>query len=502
MHGVIQQSKGNLRWIFGFAILASLGLSLWINLHEYVVNPDAICYLQSAASVKDGLYAAIHICDQAKWPLYAFIIYYFSIIAHLSTQTSAYVIDAIFSAITVITFMSIVHFIVPRVRVVILAAIVILLAHEFNSIRQYIVRDHGFWAFYLMSIFAMLHFFQDLKWRYAFAWSLCIGIATLFRVEGALFYLLAPLVSFFDCRHRFLQRVYAFIKLNLITICGISVFATIFAIHPHLQLTRVGELQFQIMHGSDFVVQHFSELKQSFAKNILTADSANEAGVVLFLMFASWYLYSVVMNLSVIYTFLVVYGWVKKSITTERTVYPVLFAYIAINVLITAVFLAEHMFLSKRYLIAMSLVLMFWVPFALDMILDRWKKWCMGLLLFIMLVSSLGGILDFGYSKKYIYDAGQWLSENAPANASIYSNDYQVLYYSHHFGNDIFDKAREYNDLNALNNGVWKQFDYLAIRVTKNEESTITIVMKQINFPLVKEYSNKRGDQVKIFRRN
>ena len=81
-----------------------------------------------------------------------------------------------------------------------LAAGVILLSHELNSVREYIIRDHGFWTFYLSSLFFLLRFFKKPIKSYALGFSLSLAIATLFRVEGSLFLLFLPFYLLYACK--------------------------------------------------------------------------------------------------------------------------------------------------------------------------------------------------------------------------------------------------------------------------------------------------------------
>ncbi|EKD70282.1 MAG: hypothetical protein ACD_46C00579G0001, partial [uncultured bacterium] len=138
-------SKTNI--IYFVAAIISLFLSTWISYRESVINPDAICYLLSAEEIsRGGLNAAMNLCPQAIWPFFSYLVYLFAQLTSASYLLSANFLDAIFTLISVITFIAIVHELGGTRRGLCFAAMVILLSHEFNAIRQYIVRDHGFWA--------------------------------------------------------------------------------------------------------------------------------------------------------------------------------------------------------------------------------------------------------------------------------------------------------------------------------------------------------------------
>lgn len=500
MHGLIRKHKV----IYLVAASLSLLISMWLYFRESVVNPDAICYLQSATGMQYGLKYAMHVCDQAKWPFYSIFIYAISQLTHFSYESSAYLIDALFSCVSVVTFISIVSLITDKKRILWFAAFVILLSHEFNSVRQYIVRDHGFWAFYLASIYFLIQYYREHRWRYALAWSVSLIVATLFRVEGLIYLLIVPLFSWLQLRDGFMLRCKSFLQLNTLTIlCGLTVFVVIM-LHPSIDLTRLHEVRVQFFEGASYIVKHFNETKESLAQHVLSTDSVHDAGSILFLMILSWYAWNIIQNVSIIYFVLVVYAWCKRLLPADTGARLALWSYISLGVLITASFMFEHLFLSKRYMIALSLVLMVWVPFGLNQLVEQWqqRKWPLCLAVFFIVVSAVGGLIDFGYSKKYIHDSGEWLSQNAPATANIYSNDYQVMYYTHRFGDTIFDKARDYRDMQVLANGRWKQYDFLALRVTKQDIADKSNLVNQITVPVVQIFANKRGDQVRIYRRS
>jgi hypothetical protein len=188
----------NDRQIYGVALLTSILLSFLICYRNLVINPDGICYLLSAqvigsASIRD----AMHFCPQAQWPFYSTLIYALVQISHLSFAASAHVLNGLFSLASVITFILIIKELGGDRRILWLAAGVILLNHQFNVLRVDIIRDHGFWAFYLISIYLLLKFFREPKWTTALAWNASLVIATLFRIEGAVFLLAMPFISWF-----------------------------------------------------------------------------------------------------------------------------------------------------------------------------------------------------------------------------------------------------------------------------------------------------------------
>lgn len=493
--------------LYLIVVLASVCLSFFLAYRETVINPDAICYLLSAEAVgKSGIFGAMQLCGQAKWPFYSVLIYQFVQLTHFSYAVAAYVLNGFFSLVSVIAFISIVKELGGSRRVLWLAAAVILLAHEFNSVRQYIIRDHGFWAFYLISLLFLIRFYSKPSLKKGLLWSASLIMATLFRIEGAIFLLTMPFLSFFYFRYTFWQRCRFFFLLNIPLILVALMIGGWLLLHPQDtldKLGRVSEVTTQLQHGFSTLVQHYENTKIALAQHVLTTDSRKDAGLVLLLLLVAWYFVLILGNLSWIYALLIFYAIKQKAVTWQMPSMLVIAGYIIVNVAVTFIFLLEHLFLSKRYMLALSLVLMLFVPFALDQLLQNsWQRKYQRFLaisIVLILFSAMGGVFDFGYSKAYIHHAGDWLAKNVPHEAALYANDYQLMYYSKHFGDEIFKKQRQFAHIDTIAQGRFKQYDYIALRLGNEEELKVAPLLREFEVAPMKIFSNKRGDRVIIY---
>jgi hypothetical protein len=488
------------------AALISIILSCGIMSQMVLLNPDAICYLQSAEAVSLGLAKVMSLCDQSQWPFYSFLIAGFAKITTLSYEHAAFVLNGLFSLFTVLMFIRIVAFFSDKRNILWLAALVILFAHELNSFKQDIIRDHGFWFFYLSSIFFLLQYFKQKKQLYALCFSISLLFATLFRIEGAIFLLFLPCLAWFDAKQSFGARWNSFLWLNspVLLIAIILLIANI--LHPNMPLGRLYELyqRFQPSHFYSSVLEHYTALADGLGNAVL-GRSENNRYLIYFFTLVVWYASIVISVLSLGYTILFIYALTKKLLPLDRSTCLVLVGYITINVLVTFIFLVENQFLSKRYIYALALTLMLWVPFSLDYLIKQYQshKWLVIFVLFSLAMYGVGGLFHFGHSKQYIRDAGDWLNSQIPKAAVIYSNDYQVMYYSHHFGNEIFIKQHEFADLSRLYNGKWKQYDYLAIRLNKKMLTTYATLLNEIkNKPIIVFSRPHDEDEVRIYRRS
>ena len=162
--------------------LVSFGLTAYSIVVDPIVNPDALIYLSAAEEFKQGNFKdgfALY-----KWPFYSFVIAGISGISGAELHQSAHFFNAIMHALAMLGFLACVYALGGSKRVVIIAAILILLFPSFNKYRSFIIRDSAFLAFYLWSLY---HLFMALKGeqiKHFLSASVLMFMATLFRIEA------------------------------------------------------------------------------------------------------------------------------------------------------------------------------------------------------------------------------------------------------------------------------------------------------------------------------
>lgn len=501
------------------AVSASLFLSFILCWHGFFLNPDGVCYLSSAAIFhQSGLTAAMHACNQANWPFYAVLI---DIVTHLTNGfylNASYYIDAIFTAATVLIFLLIVQALKGNTRVLWFAAFVILFSHSFDVLRIEVIRDHGYWAFYLASLYAMLRYFQRPSVLAAFLFGCLIFIASLFRIEGLVFVVLLPFVALIMDKSRG-NRLLNFVTLNAFNLLLLLSFTMILEFHPHIFQERYGlgrlpEFYNQLHQGVNLLHERFLTAKSLLQTALLPVDGNHDAALLVIFVFLAWYFYSIITCLSLVYTGFLIYTW-TNSVILDRRFSKVLFAYLAINIVITIIFLGENLFLSSRYTMALILTLMLWVPFGLD----RWltelsyrktkmqKGWYAVFysLMAYTLIAMIFGLYHAVHSKNHLFNASQWLQNEIPFSSSIYSNDNVLSYFAHHEMPDSSDTRRPVESMNTFFSKQWKTYDFIAIHV-KNiqraaaEKEYFLKLTQALNIRPIKIFTNHHGDDVYIYK--
>jgi hypothetical protein len=496
---------------FVVAGIASICLSVLARYRADIVNPDAICYLQSAATIESGgLRQAMHLCSQAGWPLYSLLIYLLAKFSQLSQLNAAYILDGLCSLITVLTFMQLVRQLGGRTAIVLwCAALVILSAHEFNVTRQYLIRDHGFWAGYLLSIKFLLDYLAQPRWLSALAWSVSLLVAMLFRIEGMVFLLILPWLLCLAPQLKLKRCIVMLAQLYLLLMIVFLVLGAWLIKHPEISLARLGRLQelvLQMFHAGLLVWQQLQHAATNFAAITISPYSLYEAKLVFFLAVLAWYCCRVIGCLSIVYAGLLAYGLWRRSLVLPWQGSVVLRSYICLNVLITLIFLLEQLYMTSRYLMALILTLMLWLPFVLAKLYSSWQLsrvlWRFWLLVIVIIVIGFSGIINRHHSKLYIRQAGEWLASHLNAHDSLYANDLQLMYYSDHFGQKIFQQWQDYSNplvIQQLAQHKWRQYRYLALKLPHAEQK-ILLNRYQLKMQPLKVFMNYAGDQVRIYR--
>ncbi|MBV8803128.1 MAG: glycosyltransferase family 39 protein, partial [Gammaproteobacteria bacterium] len=277
--------------IYIIAAGISLLISFWINTHTIILNPDAICYLQSAQTIHDqGLSAGMSLCGQSKWPFYSLFIAAGVKLTTLSYEQFAIVLNSLFSMLTVLIFIRIVSLFTNKKSIYWFAAFVSLLFHEWNGVKPDIIRDHGFWFFYLLSIFFLIRYVQHKKWSDSLIWGGSVAIAMLFRIEAAIFLLFLPFFVLFENKEKYSVRCRSFLHLNSVLIIGLVILFSVSIFFPNIPLSRINELRLhlQISELHSTLIKPFLSVANWLGDTLFVHDPHNKY-ILYFFTLVVWY---------------------------------------------------------------------------------------------------------------------------------------------------------------------------------------------------------------------
>ncbi len=486
----------------------SIGFTLLFLTYQQPFDPDGVLYLNAAqAFLQQGMAAGL---AAYHWPFYSLLIAFVADVLHVSLLNAAFVVNAILDTTTVIVFIIFIKVLGGSRKLQWLGAFIILTYSFLNHLRYQVFRDHGYYAFGLLALLFLLYFCRNHKWRNAIGWGVAVIVATLFRIEGAIFVCLLPLILLFQPKVSFGSRIINLLKAYSVQIILVGGMLLLVFLHHGLKheitTSRLLELLRQFQDGLQQALNNVHANANTLAKMFFTHPSSYKHANEIFLFSGITGLCVAVLATTARFWYFVlsVYALAKKLIPLDWSARAVWFGAMTINVLIIVVFALQNFFMANRYVAFLAFLLLLAVPFAIEHIYTSWKtrsktlvgtRWLFPLLIVALVYTVLGGIYHFGTSKTYIVKAGNWLNKNTVQQAQILSDDGVLMYYADRKGPIMNDP---HNTVVCQQN--LQLYDYVVVEVGRDDADQESKVIACVHSQPVQVFHNRRGDKVLIFK--
>ena len=475
-------------------------VSLYKTLALDIINTDGILYIDIArAFASDGVTAAFEVFT---WPLYGILIGLVHKLSGLTFETSAYTLNAILLMIVCVTFVRIYEEISPRQARICAAATLILVLPVLNDYRDMVIRGYGFWAFMMLALLYFIKYSKAPGFGNAVKWQLSIAVAILFRVEGVAFLLLAPL--YFLYRYEGLKKTtYRILELNGIFICllvagivavlglyGLPDFNETSALGRWISYASPGSLLSALDQEAGFLFERmqylssFGEARLILVAGLLTLVAVKVASNAEFLFLAVWG-----------------YGARRKWLKLEKESYIVIF--FALIGLLTLLSLAgNRFFLSSRYTVLtvlfLSLISFQYIDYLFMDLVRKGKRVRMLFAAAVLMLLFLDGVISLGTSKANIKEAGVWLKDESGITGKVACNEVRLAFYSENRCEYILLEEESTAEISRLG----EENDYLLLWVGRKQEQLNSVAGADKTLVPVRDFSNRKGDNVRVFRVN
>ncbi|MEX2468362.1 MAG: hypothetical protein WD396_01275 [Pseudohongiellaceae bacterium] len=418
------------------AVLASLLLSVYSFAFPELPNDDAYVYIRTAEIYLDqGLAAAF---AHYGWAGYSILI---ALVSRLGPDlfTAAYLLNALFFALLVFAFVSLIAELNARRLVLILGALTVLLYPELNEFRWFIIRDIGFWAFSLTGVWLLLRFCRQPDWGLAAGFTGVFLAASAFRPEALLYLLALPLAPLADSSRTVPQRRAAFVRLAL------SAWVSLLLLY--LLLLLAGTNLWQQL--TDFLSVYLPFLQATFAPG---AERSTELSRLLFgehgASFSGDYLGGVIAlgllvvllmtllyGLSGAFFWMLAFGLFKGYARPAQLTRPPLLLAILTNTAILLVFLYVTRYLTTRYAMLLCLLLATQIPVVVAHLLDylegsNWRRLGNSLVVLFFVYCAFDAHVSFGRSRDYLLDAATFAAETAAPAGTVLTNNHTIAWFS------------------------------------------------------------------------
>jgi hypothetical protein len=506
-------SCGKLHWIV-------VGLSLLIAMQvQYIqqgwINQDSVLYLEAAKLFAKAQWQAGF--DVFPWPFYALCIAFVSKITTFSIHLSAQFLNVLFFAIASYSFIKIIQLAGGKQRQIIAGALIWLSAqYMIGGVLEMLMRDEGFWAFFLTSLVFFIQFFQTGQLKYAVLWQVCIIIATLFRIEAILYLLFLPWLLLFQINNNFAQKLKRFLQAHSINIVLAMVIISVFASNDALSTKLLGRLN-EVFTSS--LWQQFTHLfgeKSSIMSSLVLGEYLEEFAVpgllltFIYVMCVKTISATGLINIGLAgIAIKLQYQQYNKLINTET--YRVLCAAAFIAVINMGLIITKVFVLSSRYVVALSFILMVFAAFYLAEMLkhlapknskNNKMHWLVVAMIIFMLLGLVKNLLPKQNGYNYMQDAVAWLQTNNKENKPVFYEESRMRYYAGAPFKITYSETDDVLNTYISDQSIY-QYDYLLVNYSASRpELANTLTKKLPQYREVKRfYAHKNKKAVLILQR-
>lgn len=401
------------------------------------INPDSILYLESAKLFSVGQWKAGF--ELFPWPLYSLCISATHTITSLSIHQSAQLLNVLFFALSAYAFIAIIVQCGGKQIEIIAGALIFLSApYAVGTVLEMLMRDEGFWAFFLIGLLYFIRFYQRQKLTDALIWQIAIIFATLFRIEAILYLILLPLTFCFE------RSTPVATKAKLITQAYCIQFAISLGIvaalllNNHFSTVMLGRLNEiftpELLHN--FTKLLFSK-SQIMSEQVLGKflDEYALPSLVLTLIYVM--LIKTINATGLINIVLALFAIKQRTDLIEHKSFTVLVSAGLIAILNMALIITKVFVLSGRYVLALSFVLMIFSSFYLANLIQKLNtqpRWTLralvGVIVLVMCITLIKNILPKKDGYNYMQDAIAWLKAENTTNAPVYYNEARLRYFA------------------------------------------------------------------------
>lgn len=461
------------------------------------INSDSILYLEAAKLFAQGEWQSGF--DIFAWPLYSLCIAATHKLTTLSIHHAAQLLNIVFFGIASASFLKIIELGGGKQRQIIAGALIWLSAqYMIGGALQMLMRDEGFWAFYLLSLVFFIQYYKAHQLKDALLWQVCIIIATLFRIEAILFLILLPLMLLFQKSHAVRQRIRHFICCNLIHIAlAIGLISFIIGTDKMAMLGRLNEIfTSNIIHEFTKTLFERSELMSTQVLGRFLDEFATQGLLLTFLYVIC---VKTIGTTGIINTGLAAFAMRHQKQLIDKETCAVLQTSACIALINMCLIITKVFVLSSRYVLALSFILMLFASFYLADLLqyltqkNRQKKWLVIGLIGIALLGAVKNVLPKRDGHNYQQQAASWLNQHNVANLAIFYDDPRMRYYANVTYLGRWEDNWQYVQ-HAIQDNSIRQYDLLVISHQKKYPQTEAGMQALLpEYKEIRRFSNENG---------
>ena len=512
-------SEQNLPWLS--ASIAAL-VALWVSFQTHgVINNDGTLYIEVAQLFDAGQWKAGF--ATYNWPLYPLLIMLTHKLSGLDFQVSAHLLTLLFFAATGWGIATLIRELGGS-RWAMLAGLALLIATPYlvGDILPMVVRDHGYWACHVWSLVYLLRFLQTPGWKNAALWGTLAIAATLFRIEGLTYLLLAPLALLANTSRPWTLRLRDLLQAHVLLLAAGLLLALLVLMHPALNLEHLGRLRepaiiLELVYQQ--ITTGLAHRADIIGQQALGSYLDDYGMPTLLLGMAYILLFKVATVAGLLQAGLAASLWKKIRPLMSSTGWQLLCWMLLLGLLNASVILVKGFILPKRILIPIGLVTIAMAAMAVPALLDALNRRsralrlaALALLGLLLLTQLMIALRPFPASNRYERDASEWVMQQAAADSKVFFETGRMAFYAgkkfhHTTGWTAEQEARWRNAINSRQSPPqfdttlqqMANYDYLLFIIRDREPAKETQLTAHLGQP-VAQFDGPRGKKILVYR--
>ena len=186
--------------------------------------------------------------------------------------------------------------------------------------------------------------------------------------------------------------------------------------------------------------------------------------------------------------------YLKKTLVFLRKYKVILFISAALLLPLVG-FIFKQYFLSTRYTVTLSLILLIPISYTFyNALFINNNKTIKLLFSFLLLYSFIDGVFSFNPTdKSYFITASDWIKDNQSSHQKTITNDNRLNFLINH----KYAKAPTFH-LESIHS---TDAEYLVLFIDKNDDNTDSIILKSGLWRKEENFKNNKNDQITIYKR-
>jgi hypothetical protein len=479
-----------------------------IMLEQGRINDDAVLYLEVAKYF--SLFEWKTALSLYPWAFHSFLIGITSAITGLGLETSAYAWSVFFFGLTTYVYIRLIRLAGGSNKTVI-AGTLLLFTNPYiiGDTLPMILRDQGFWAFFLLTIALFIRFYRRKTLGNHLAWQISAIVATLFRTEGLALVTLLPCILLAQKESSWKDRLKDFLLAYTILITGLvaGIIASInFSATPHIQNARALNIVLGFISGAYTQISEGLVTKAHMIGDEVLGKFLADYGMQgLLLTLIAIVVGKITGTAGWLAVLLAALQYKIKNVLIDLPAKIILWWAAFILFLTAMVSLLANFILAGRYIIPVALIIMIIAAFSLTAVYEQTREKTPGKR-YKLLASLIVVVLLFNCWKTfkpkpegYTYerDAVTWVLSHRPENTPVFYDNARLRYYA---GLPLGIRGVDYWEVveRAIQDGSLTQHRLLVIHLEKEHPERADFLSSKFGYHAIKEFTSKNKHKIVV----